>query len=178
MLIHKGNYYYRQEEISSQLSHVCKILESDVVAFKTFCSAVRPPVPSLVDIAGTYILNDKCTSTFECFQKQYLEGKIPAQLIEHVHLLYQQLSLRNTTDQKYRAILPDELGIVQEQITKHLPDLLPLAPPTTEPHRVFSEENVKKMIELHYYGMIKFFAILFHRACQVSYVYQIAIQSK
>jgi hypothetical protein len=122
-------------------------------------------VPSLLDLASSFLIQTKCPSTFEVFRKDFLEGRVPENVIEHMHTVYKRISLQPTTDlQKFRRVLlVDELSITEEEIQKNIPNILQVilknlpesisrqsVPP--ELQHLFTLENIRKIVSELYKG--------------------------
>jgi len=159
---YSGSYYYKQDQLHSLLAHQSRLQTGSVEALRSFCYKVLPSsgeVPTLADIAAKNVIIGQCKTTFPIFKKQHLEGKVPENLIEHLHDTYKIQSLRSGNNEEHfrEHILADELGVTQSSLDKHLPDLLHMAlidfeednkkwkySVPTEVQHVFSLENIRK----------------------------------
>jgi hypothetical protein len=166
-----GSYYYQQDAIMAHIGPNRKLEAQQVEEVKRFCENVLPKkseVPSLLDLTSSFLLQTKCPSTFEVFRKTFLEGQVPENVIEHMHVVYKKISLQPTTDlQKFRnALLAEELHVTEEEIQKHIPDILGVVlrdlPESVsrqtvpdELKHLFTVENIRKIVAEHYKGTAK-----------------------
>jgi len=166
-----GSYYYLQDAILERVVPKLKVESQLVEELKQFCQYVVPKkkeVPSLLDLTSSFILQTKCPSKFEVFKKDFLEGRVPENVIEHMHVIYRRISLQPTTDlQKFRnALLAEELHITEAEINKHIPDILNVVlrdltesvsrtKVPTELQHLFTVESIRRITAEYYKGTAK-----------------------